>query len=229
MTNEQKMNILSMIFAAIFQSKATNSDITKVIMTTNRGKFPGRWFVGNTLRGFDVDIDTGDKIVEIRCIEQNPNKTDNFGNLKKHANLAQLGHKIMWVIDRKGSWLGHMMDNVWVPAFEPATQPATYTKLGSQPATETYNYDTPEHEAHVDAAYAHIDKDHNDPNFHGIPGTSGTPMANLPIEAAMQHNLPQPVDMNSLPEVASEAAIPEHVLQSVSAMEEPPDWGDNYE
>jgi len=206
MTNQQKMNVLRMIFSAIFQSKASNSDITQTIMTTNMGKFPGRWFVSQTLRGFDVDINTGDKLVEIRCIEQNPNKTDNLGNLKAHANLARQGHQIMWVINRNGSWLGHMIDNTWVPAFETATKPAEY------------NYNTPEHEAQVDAAYEHIEKNINDPNFHGIPGTSGTPMAGLPIEHAMPQNLP---------EMPHDADIPEYVLQSVSEMEEPPDWGDD--
>jgi len=193
------------IYNNLFQSKQSNTDITKVNIITNMGKFPGRWFVSQTLRGFDVDINAGDKIVQIRCLEQNPNKTDNLGNLKPNANLARLGHKIMWVIDRKGSWLGRIQDGAWVPAFETATKPAQY------------NYNAPEHEARVDAAYGHIDQDINDPNFHGIPGTSGTPMANLAIENAMPQNLP---------EIPSNADIPEYVLQSVSEMEEPPDWGD---
>lgn len=208
MTNQEKMNILIGIYDALFQSKQANSDITQVVITTNMGKFPGRWFVNQTLRGFDVDISTEIKMVQIRCIEQNPNKLDNNGNLKKHANLAQQGHKIMWVIDRKGSWLGHMQDGIWIPANDPATKPSIagtqYTKLGSQPVE--------------DAAYAHINKDFSDPNFHGIPGTSGTPMANLPIEAAM----PQ-----SLPEISNDVDIPEYVLQSISAMDEPPDWDDH--
>lgn len=215
MTNQEKMAILMGIYNVLFQSKQANTDITQVGIMTNVGKFTGRWFVGNTLRGFDVDINTGDKIVEIRCLEQNPNKVDNNGNLKKFANLAQQGHKIMWVIDRKGGWLGHIMDGVWTPSFEPATQPAnantgaiTYIQLG--PAVPNYN--TPEHKARLDAAYAHIEKDQNDPNFHGVPGTSGTS-----------------VDITSLPEIPNDADIPDHVLQSVSAMEEPPDWGDTYE
>lgn len=194
------------IYNNLFQSKQNNTDITKVNIVTNMGAFPGRWFVSQTLRGFDVDINAGDKIVQIRCIEQNPNKTDNNGNLKPNANLARMGHKIMWVIDRKDSWLGRIQDGAWVPAFETATKPAQY------------NYNTPEHEARVDAAYAHIEKDIHDPNFDGIPGTSGTSMANLPAEHIMQQNLP---------EIPGNADIPEYVLQSVSEMEEPPDWGDS--
>ena len=214
MTNQQKMDILMVIYNVLFQSRRMNTDITKIKIVTNMGDFPGRWFVGQTLRGFDVDINVGDKIAKIRCIEQNPTKKDNNGNLKKHANLAAQGHKIMWVIDRNGSWLGHLMDGIWVPSFEPATQAATYTKLNTQPS---YDYNTPEHEARLDAAYAHIEKDISDPNFQGIPGTSGTSVENLPIEAAMQHNLP---------EMPNGADIPDYVLQSISEMEEPPDWGD---
>jgi hypothetical protein len=234
MTNQEKMDILMGIYNNLFQSKQNNTDITKVNIVTNMGTFPGRWFVSQTLRGFDVDINAGDKIVQIRCLEQNPNKTDNNGNLKPNANLARIGHKIMWVIDRKDSWLGRIQDGAWIPAFETATKPA--------PA---YNYNTPEHEARVDAAYAHIEQDINDPNFHGIPGTSGTPMANLPIEHAMQQNLPEQPGAPEIPgqvsygqslaesiipadtpEIPGNADIPEYVLQSVSEMEEPPDWGD---
>ena len=36
----------------------------------------------------------------------------------------------------------------------------------------------------VDEAYDHIERDINDPNFHGISGTSGTPSENVPIELA---------------------------------------------
>jgi hypothetical protein len=126
MTNEQKMNILKMVFSALFQSKASNSNITQTIVTTNMGQFPGRWFSDNTLRGFDLSINLGARIIDIRCVEQNPNKTDAKGNLKWTANLAQQGHKLMWVIDRNGGFLGRMQDGDWIPGFEPATQPANY-------------------------------------------------------------------------------------------------------
>lgn len=217
------------IYNTLFQSKQGNTDITAIGIITNMGKFPGRWFVSQTLRGFDVDINAGNRIVQIRCIEQNPNKTDNLGNLKPNANLARMGHKIMWVIDRQDSWLGRIQDGVWVPAFKPATKPAQY------------DYNTPEHEARLDAAYEHIEKDFNDPNFHGIPGTSGTSMAHLPIEAAAAippnrpeipgqvsygQSLADSIVPEDVPEIPGNADIPEYVLQSVSEMEEPPDWGD---
>jgi hypothetical protein len=126
MTNEEKMAILKLIFNTLFQSKQQGTDITQVMITTNMGNFLGRWFSDNTLRGFDVDINLGNRTIQIRCVEQNPNKMDAKGNLKWTANLARQGHKIMWVIDRNGGFLGRMQDEEWVPGFEPATQPANY-------------------------------------------------------------------------------------------------------
>jgi len=41
----------------------------------------------------------------------------------------------------------------------------------------------------VDEAYAHIQQDIDNPDFHGIPGTSGGPEENLPIELAMPEHL----------------------------------------
>ena len=230
MTNEQKMGVLKLIFSTIFLSKAQNTDITQVIVTTNMGNFPGRWFKEGLIRGFDLAINTGDKIVSIRCVEQNPNKMDKFNNLGKYANLARQGHQIMWVIDKntENGFLGRIQDNEWVPSFVPATTPAP----------NDYDYNTPEHELRVDAAYAHIEKDINDPNFHGCPGTSDTCMENVPYQ---QQNLPQPdiqnpaeaqnhsLDIADLPEIPNGGDIPEYVLESMAEMDEPPDWGDDYE
>lgn len=179
------------IYNNLFQSKQNNTDITKINIITNMGTFPGRWFVSQTLRGFDVDINAGDKIVQIRCLEQNPNKTDNNGNLKPNANLARMGHKIMWVIDRKDSWLGRIQDGAWIPAFETATKPA--------PA---YNYNTPEHAMQQ--------------NLPEIPG-----------QASYGQSLADSIVPGNVPEIPGNADIPEYVLQSVSEMEEPPDWGDS--
>ena len=133
MTNEEKMAVLVLVFNTIFQSKAQNTDITQILMTTNMGNFPGRWFKDGLLRGFDLALNTGDKIVSIRCVEQNPNKMDKFNNLKKYANLARQGHQIMWVIDQntENGFLGRMQDGEWVPSFVPATQPVT----AQQPAS----------------------------------------------------------------------------------------------
>ena len=134
MTNEEKMAVLKLIFNVLFQSKQQNTEITQVLMTTNVGNFMGRWFSDNTLRGFDVSINLGARIIDIRCVEQNPNKMDAKGNLKWTANLARQGHKIMWVIDRNGGFLGRMQDGDWIPGFEPATQPAAYQQPIQQEA-----------------------------------------------------------------------------------------------
>jgi len=183
------------IYTALFQSKQSNTDITQVNIITNMGKFPGRWFVQQTLRGFDVDINAGDKIVQIRCLEQNPNKTDNNGNLKPNANLARMGHKIMWVIDRKDSWLGRIQDGTWIPAFETATKPVSTLPPVEHPAQGAYPKDVPE-----------------------IPG-----------QPSYGQSLANSIVPGDVPEIPSDADIPEYVLQSISEMEEPPDWGDDYE
>ena len=127
MTNEEKVAILKLISKSIFTSKQIGTDITKEAVINQYivgGQCLGRWFK-ESLRGFDVDINIGDRTVQIRCVEQNPNKMDAKGNLKWTANLARQGHQIMWVIDRNGGFLGRIQDEKWVPGFEPATQPAT--------------------------------------------------------------------------------------------------------
>lgn len=182
------MNILMGIYNNLFQSKQSNTDITKVNIVTNMGTFPGRWFVSQTLRGFDVDINAGDKIVQIRCLEQNPNKTDNAGNLKPNANLARMGHKIMWVIDRKDSWLGRIQDGEWIPAFTPAVK-----SVSTLPVEQ--------------------------PSFQN--------QAAQDVPEAYGQYLADSIVLMDAPEISNGTDIPEYVLQSVSEMEEPPDWGDN--
>jgi hypothetical protein len=147
MTNEERMNILRLVFSTIFQSKAMNSDITQTLLTTNTGQWPGRWFVNNTLRGFDFTLNIGDRVISLRCLEQNPNKTDNYGNLKKYANLARQGHQIMWVIDRNtNNFLGRMHNNEWHASFDPATQPANYQQPTQQQVYKMATAPDPYHE-----------------------------------------------------------------------------------
>jgi len=141
MTNEEKMAILKVIFNTLFQSKQLGTDITREVITTNMGNFAGRWYSNNELRGFDVSINLGTRIIDIRCVEQNPNKLDAKGNLKWTANLARQGNQLMWVIDRNGGFLGRIQNNDWIPGFEPATQPASYQQPAQQgaqyPAAQT--------------------------------------------------------------------------------------------
>ena len=92
-----------------------------------------------TIRGFDIDLNIGDKVIQLRCLEQNPNKTDHLGNLKQNSLLAQQGHKIMWVILRNGGFLGRIQDGVWhaseqraySPKQPPVETPASQDRLAS--------------------------------------------------------------------------------------------------
>jgi hypothetical protein len=143
MDNKQRMQLLHRVYDLIFLSKAQNTDITQVVLYTNTGTWSGRLFSNNTLRGFDFSLDLGDRKIQLRCLEQNPNKTDNYGNLKTFANLAQKGHKIMWVIDTvNNNFLGRIHNGEWHANTQPAIQPiqpdtaATYK-------TATYNAPEP--------------------------------------------------------------------------------------
>ena len=241
MTYEESMKLLQTLWQVIFSTKLNDMDISLYKIKTNTGEWPGRWFKDSstgqqTLRGFDFTCNMGDRIIEIRCIEQNPNKTDNFGNLKAMANRARRGEMIMWVIDRKqkgwDAFLGHLVGHYlgkapkWVSSKDQATRPVSAEK-------EPYDYNSPEHEKSLDEAYAHIEKDINDPNFHGIPGTSGTMSQNLPIEMAMHHNLPgyqhpaaqaAPVQVEELPEVPDDITVPEYLLEAIADDDDPPDF-----
>lgn len=171
MNNDQRMNLLRTVFQAIFQSKAMNSDIKQVIIQTNTGQFNGRWFVGGTLRGFDFSCNLGDRVISIRCLEQNPNKTDNFGNLKKFANLARQGHQIMWVINQNdNTWLGRMHNGEWHASFNTATQPASYSQPAQQGAYNPAASPDPYHEYLNDGPQTvSIDDLPELPNNVGIP------------------------------------------------------------
>lgn len=137
MNNKERMALLMNVFNTVFSSKAANTDITRVIVTSPflaGGQKNGRWFKDSTtgqptLRGFDLDINLGDRVIMIRCLEQNPNKRDFNGNLKPLANMARQGHQIMWVIDRKvqsGGFLGRIQDGQWIPSEQRAyTQVST--------------------------------------------------------------------------------------------------------
>jgi hypothetical protein len=216
MTNEQRMNLLRTVFNAIFQSKASNTDITQMRIQTNTGIFAGRWFVNGLLRGFDFTCNLGNRIISIRCLEQNPNKTDNFGNLKKFAALARQGHQIMWVIDRNtDSWLGRMHNSEWHPSFQPATQPASAAPVNTDFKRVIYadgrvvtNYADGRHTEHM--------ADNRPADYYEPPETQ------VPAEYQTE-----PVNVGDLPELPEGAGIPDYILQEMGEMdEEPPDWGE---
>ena len=147
MTNTERIAFLMQVYELIFTSKAQGTDPTTVaLIHPNIALDPsryitgkGRWFVDQTIRGFDIDLNIGDKVIQLRCLEQNPNKTDHLGNLKQNSLLAQQWHKIMWVILRNGGFLGRIQDGVWhaseqraySPKQPPVETPASQDRLAS--------------------------------------------------------------------------------------------------
>lgn len=155
MTPKQKMDLTMLIFNLIFNSKQNGVDITTVrishpnivngkpILQNNvrvGGEINGRWFENSathqkTLRGFDVDLQIDNGILQLRFIEQNPDKVDVAGNLKPMAIAARRGSHIMWLIDRTvhggDGFLGRIQDGQFYQshprAVAPATQPVRNT------------------------------------------------------------------------------------------------------
>lgn len=122
MDAQQRMAFMMLVFNAIFNSKANNTDISQVAINhPNIVNSPakGRWFKGGTLRGFDITMNTGAKVVTLRCLEQNPTLTSQY------AIQARNGSRIMWVIQLvttgADNWLGRMQDGEWHASQERAT------------------------------------------------------------------------------------------------------------
>lgn len=148
LTKEQKKVIAMTAYASIFTSKERKTDITTVEIRHPAivgGVKKGRWFKDSatgqlSLRGFDLDIQLSPgKVIQLRMIEQNPNKVDSMGNLKPMAAAARAGVKVMWVIDRNGGFLSKVQDgrvekmnqpaysknkSAVAPASTPSAQPA---------------------------------------------------------------------------------------------------------
>lgn len=99
MNTQEQVKLLTDTATKIFTSKLHNTDITKAQIATNAGTFYGRMFANGIIRGFDIKVkDNTGKIVELRILEQNPNKTDKYNNLSQYAVLARQGKQIVWVI-----------------------------------------------------------------------------------------------------------------------------------
>jgi hypothetical protein len=204
MNNQERMATLQRVFKTIFQSKKAGMDITKVNMQTNTGLWPGRWFKDSTtgqqtLRGFDFTCNLGDRTISLRCLEQNPNKTDKFGNLKKHAALARQGHQIMWVIDRNSSYLGGIIDGVWQPSFQPATTPVKYQRA------------TPQPDPQIPPASQTTDMNHVQEFTEGY-------------EEGYAEECLMPQDFDDLPDIPDHIDIPDYVLEEIAADEAVPEW-----
>lgn len=135
MTNQEKMALLMQAYHAIFESRRLGTDIAQVrlnhpslVMWNGQqyqvaGAQNGRWFVNNTVRGFDLDISVGNNnVVQIRILEQNVNKQSQY------AVMARQGIPIAWVIDRKvkdgDAFLGRIQSGQWHASEPRATYPA---------------------------------------------------------------------------------------------------------
>lgn len=146
MTNQEKMALLMSAYDAIFSSKMLGTDITQIRLTDPNlmmwngqgwqasGVQHGRWFVNNTLRGFDMDINVGNnEVVQVRVLEQNPLKQSQY------AVMARQGIRICWVIDRKvkeNAFLGRIQDGQWHANEPRATYPATPGAVVYAPAPD---------------------------------------------------------------------------------------------
>jgi len=166
MNNKDKFNLIKAFAKTIFASKEAQTDITKAsvmhpAIVSNNNKAFGRWFLKGTLRGFDVVINDGTQITTLRILEQNPNKTDAYGNLKENAIMARAGHKIIWIIRKETKeYLGKLQYNPltkdydWTPNTprgiqkqirKPGPVPGTYIAQNTQPQTiQTYHTPTEE-------------------------------------------------------------------------------------
>jgi len=142
MTNEERMQFLKNMATLIFQGKALAIEQWATVQVPQGvpiTKWQPRGFVNNTIYGIDVDLNLGDRIIQLRLMEQSPNKVDHNGNLKTFANLARQGHQIMWIIDQNAGWLGRIQDGQWHASQDRATSPAQPTQAVEQntgPATQ---------------------------------------------------------------------------------------------
>ena len=156
MTPADKMALTMAVYNNVFTSKANGIDIVTVrivhanivnglpIISNNvrvGGEVNGRWFKNSatglsTLRGFDIDIQTDNKILQLRFLEQNPDKTDVAGNLKVMANAARRGSKILWLINRKvqiNGFLGRVQDGVFHASQDRAVVPVAAAQVVQPP------------------------------------------------------------------------------------------------
>lgn len=145
MNNQQKMELIMMVYRAVFTARQTDpltdlnfESVNIAARFQNVFNVQGRLFRDSTtgiqdIPGYDISLDVGEKNLNntikplnLRFIAQNPNKVDNNGNLKENAILARKGHKIMWVINQgiANGFLGKIIDGTWQASAPRATYPA---------------------------------------------------------------------------------------------------------
>jgi len=138
MTNEQRMSLIKALYNLIFTGKSQSYPQWQVapkpagyesVITA----WVPRAYVNGTVRGIDIDINDGGKTLQLRFMEQNPNKCDKLGNLKETSIRARNGEFLMWVVDRKpgGGFLGSIQNGTWIASQMRAYAPAQYNAAGA--------------------------------------------------------------------------------------------------
>lgn len=138
MTNQERMTLIKAVYNLIFTCKpqpfqqwqlAPKPAGYESLITV----WGPRAFVNGTVRGVDLDVNDNGKILQLRFMEQNPNKRDQQGNLKENSIRANNGEFIMWVVDRKpnGGFLGSIQNGNWIASQMRAYAPAQYNAAGA--------------------------------------------------------------------------------------------------
>ena len=138
MTNQQRMALVKALYNLIFTCKSQPFQQWQ-LAPKPVGYEPlitawvPRTFVNGTVRGIDIDVNDDGKILQLRLMEQNPNKADKLGNLKETSIRARNGEFIMWVVDRKpnGGFLGSIQNGNWIASQMRAYAPAQYNAAGA--------------------------------------------------------------------------------------------------
>jgi len=161
MSNQAKTELIMSMYRLIFGLDRNDPGLVNSIHAVQLGvewepwmiACGGRLFKDSTtgiasLRGFDISLNL-DRVgpngviipLNLRFLEQNPNKVDANGNLKMYANLARQGHQIMWVIDKdkENGFLGRIQDGQWYKSEQFATRPAQTQTSTSTPIDQYGN------------------------------------------------------------------------------------------
>ena len=147
MSNQARMEFIMDVYRLIFSLNPNDPGLHQNIQGVQMDpkwapwllSFQGRMFKDSTtglmcIRGFEVSLNVGKVYADgltaplnLRFIEQNPNKLDSNGNLKMFANLARQGHKIVWVINKdiQNGFLGRVQDGQWEKSRPRVIQPAS--------------------------------------------------------------------------------------------------------
>lgn len=161
MTNQARMEFIMDVYRLIFSLNPNDPGLHQSIQGVQIDQkwtpwllfFQGRMFKDQStgilcIRGFDASLNI-DKVspagtvvpLNLRFIEQNPNKLDHNGNLKTFANLARQGHKIMWVINKdvENGFLGRVQNDQWIKSQKRPVYPAGTIQTQQPQGTDQNN------------------------------------------------------------------------------------------